>query len=152
VIKIRGFSTQLVCGLWLGFAAFAGIVTRSWASLMSIAALFGAFLCPSICLWMLKRQHRWARRVGALGLAAFAGAILLGIALTIERLYFVNADSYPEFMATRLKGDASDAEVLKAANCVPMEILEKENGWLIRCGLLRINGPVFLTSKFPFSN
>lgn len=152
MIKIRGFSTQLVCGLWLGFAAFAGIVTRSWASLMSIA-LFGAFfIAPSICLWMLKRQHRWARRVGALGLAAFAGAILLGIALTIERLYFVNADSYPEFMATRLKGDASDAEVLKAANCVPMEILEKENGWLIRCGLLRINGPVFLTSKFPFSN
>jgi hypothetical protein len=152
VIKIRGFSTQLVCGLWLGFAAFAGIVTRSWASLMSIAPFRCLFIAPSICLWMLKRQHRWARRVGALGLAAFAGAILLGIALTIERLYFVNADSYPEFMATRLKGDASDAEVLKAANCVPMEILEKENGWLIRCGLLRINGPVFLTSKFPFSN
>jgi hypothetical protein len=152
VIKIRGFSTQLVCGLWLGFAAFAGIVTRSWASLMSIA-LFGAFLSPPVfASGCLSAQHRWARRVGALGLAAFAGAILLGIALTIERLYFVNADSYPEFMATRLKGDASDAEVLKAANCVPMEILEKENGWLIRCGLLRINGPVFLTSKFPFSN
>jgi hypothetical protein len=152
VIKIRGFSTQLVCGLWLGFAAFAGIVTRSWASLMSIA-LFGAFLSPQYLPLDAKRQHRWARRVGALGLSrCIAGAILLGIALTIERLYFVNADSYPEFMATRLKGDASDAEVLKAANCVPMEILEKENGWLIRCGLLRINGPVFLTSKFPFSN
>lgn len=152
MVKIRGFSTQLVCGLWLGFGAFAGIVTRSWASLMSIA-LFGAFfIAPSIFLWMIKRQHRWTRRAGALGLAAFACAILLGIALTIERLYVVNADSYPEFMATRLKGDASDAGILKAANCVPMEILEKKNGWLIRCGLLRINGPVFLTSKPPFSN
>lgn len=152
MVKIRGFSNQLVCGLWLGFAAFAGIATRSWSSFQSIA-LFGAFFfLPSILFWLLKRQHKWVRRIGALGLAAFACSVLFAIALTIERLYVVNADSYPEFYATRLKGDDSDAAALNAAKCVPMEVMQKKNGWLIRCGLLRINGPVFLTSKPPFYN
>lgn len=152
MVKIKGFSSQLGTGLWFGFAAFAGIQTRSWNSVLSIVSVGCFFAVPAICGAMVKHQRKTIRRFGQVGLAAFGGAVLLAMALTVERLYAVNAVSYPELLATRLKGDDSDAAVLQSAQCVPMEVWEKTNGWLIRCGLTWLNGPVFLTSKHPFGN
>ncbi|HCM7206548.1 TPA: hypothetical protein N3202_004481 [Salmonella enterica subsp. enterica serovar Typhimurium str. D23580] len=84
-------------------------------------------------------------------LVAFAAAAVL---VTAERVYLVNAPSYPRFLATDLGnvGAARVAELRKTA-CKddPIEVYAKNGFWVLRCGFAYYQGHTYISHSDPFA-
>ncbi|WP_156350195.1 hypothetical protein [Achromobacter sp. 2789STDY5608633] len=153
--SFKGPLAQISFGLWFSIAIFVGITGRSWQA-FGVYCLIGLFFIGlGLAAEALRSKHKALRTLGlagcAVALAIFIGGLLAGI----ERLYLVNADSYPSFLASE-KNLASPAELdqLRANEC-PDEVLtiyEKSNGWVIRCGDFWFDGPTFLSSVDPYQS
>jgi hypothetical protein len=84
-------------------------------------------------------------------LFAFLVASLL---VTGERVYLVNASSYPRFLATDLGSvDAARIEELRKTACKdePIEVYAKNGFWVLRCGFAYYQGHTYISHSDPFA-
>ena len=67
-------------------------------------------------------------------------AMTVGILSVIERLYVVNGNSYPRWLAQGELGRMNDADLLslRATECKhePIEVFQKEGFFVLRCGMM----------------
>ncbi len=146
-------SDQLLIGLNLSVAVALGIMVQS-ASLAFATLVVGAFFfTPALVLRGLVTTRRnirhlaWA--VAFVWSAVFAGGMLA----TIERLYYVNGDGYPRWLASGELTSASQFDALREGDCKGrgfLEISEKADGlFVVRCGIMWWESKTYLASFNP---
>jgi hypothetical protein len=84
-------------------------------------------------------------------LFTFLAASLL---VTGERVYLVNAASYPRFLATDLGNvDAARITELRKTACKddPIEVYPKNGFWVLRCGFAYYQGHTYISHSDPFA-
>lgn len=149
--------TQINLGALLGVAAFLGILQRSWESFFSVAGI-AAFLAGGLLAaqWVLS-PRRPLRVLGGIGCVAFCAVIIGWFLITAERMYLVNGSSYPTFLATDVGHvDSKQAEALRVGEqCHDqvLEIFEKTDFWILRCGYSYFDGHTFIShGAHPFAD
>ena len=101
-----GYFNQAHFGIYLAIGVMLGIEAHSWHTFVVIAA-FGLFMslpAYSRFAWTHKTSRSW-RLIGWLAAGTFVFGILFSVAMFAERLYYVNAKSYPAFLATKDLGE-----------------------------------------------
>ncbi|EMP3151668.1 hypothetical protein WDX82_005125 [Salmonella enterica] len=166
---LKNQTAQISIGLWLAMAAFFGTMTRSWetfGAFLAVAVFFGGlgFAGVFISGELFKRSglkgRFWTftdKAVRALGYAYLA-FFFIGIAAALvgglERLYLVNGDSYPRFLAKNLgTADMHTIDALRAKECKgeSIDVYEKTgNVWVIRCGFSWIDGKTYVSNADPY--
>ncbi len=131
-------SEQLAVGLWAAAATFIGITSRSAAAALPVLAL-GALVCaPMLAGHGLRSQRPPVRWLARAVIGAALAVIAVGVLGTIERVYLVNADTYPRWLASGELGDVNNAELLRlretACKAAPIEIFQKRGHFVMRCG------------------
>lgn len=166
---LKNQTAQIVIGLWFAMAAFLGTMARSWETFiafLSVAAFFGGlgFAGVFISGELFKRSglkgRFWTfadtavRAVGYAYLALFFIAIAASLLAGIERLYLVNGDSYPRFLAKNLgTADMHTIDALRAKECknTGIDVYEKAgNVWVIRCGFSWLDGKTYISNADPY--
>lgn len=83
-------------------------------------------------------------------------ACLLALSLFVERVYFVNAPTYPQGLAQDLGKITSFQQLdpIRKAECssTTIEIYPKKNGWFMRCGSIWYTGHTFYSSTDPYGD
>jgi hypothetical protein len=130
---------KIFIGLWFVLAIIFGLLLKSWGiafAFLLFAAFFtaGNWACSS--LNVSNVVLRWIARVVA---SCFFLVIIGGVLLMIERLYLVNGQSYPAWLAKRDLGTIDRAQLLQlyGTDCPGMgaEInMKSDNLAVIRCG------------------
>ncbi len=151
---IKGFGTQFAIGTWLSLAVCMGIMSRSWSSFWTLAAIGGFFAAGSLAGAATKSPRKPLRVLGRIGLCAFLLVMVGALLNTAERVYLVNADSYPRFLARNLgTADMHTLERLHAKECKGMgiQVYEKTNyTWVIRCGFDWFGGHTYISNADPY--
>lgn len=78
--------------------------------------------------------------------------LLILVLLTGERVLLVNGPTYPKYLAEDLGNiDASILEYLHRTHCKgePMEIYRKRDFWVMRCGVVYLEGHTFISHTDP---
>lgn len=145
---------QVVIGMWLSMAAYIGIVARSWDTFFSfvyVAAFFAAWGAANA---LMRSGRKPLRVLGIVGSCAFGLVMFGGMLLGAERVYLMNAQSYPHFMAQNLgTADYHTIERLQAYECKGsvVEVFEKANyNWVIRCGQTWLTGHTYISNADPY--
>lgn len=151
---LKGPLWQISIGLWLGMAVFLGIVGRSWQAFAGYLAFAAFFIGAGLAAEAARSQRKPLRILGKIGCIAAALVIVGAVLNTAERLYLVNADSYPRFLARNLgTADMHTIDRLRANECKdhPVEVFEKKNyTWVMRCGFSWIDGHTYISNADPF--
>lgn len=133
---------QAHIGVYLGVGALLGIEAHAAGPFFTISA-FGLFMSlPAFSRYAFTHtpSHGW-RATGWLAAILFVLGVVSSVAMFAERLYYVNADSYASWLATRDIGDIppfpylNDAEVNKlCARDGMVAITRKAHGEIVvRC-------------------
>lgn len=82
------------------------------------------------------------------------GALLVtGVLATVERLWLVNAPTYPHFLATDLGNvDTARLQELRKSTCKndPIDVYPKQGVWVLRCGFAYYDAHTYLSHTDPF--
>jgi len=135
---MRNLAAQMIIGGWGALAVGFGILSRSWETFTTFGVI-GLFFVAGHASGVALRSSRPGMRVlGMAGTAAFFGVIVFGLVAGAERVYLVNASSYPTWLASD-QGPVNADRLL--ANLDPKcagktaEIYEKDgNRAVVRCG------------------
>jgi len=130
---------QFIIGFWASAAVGLGILSRSWETTLSIAAVGSFFIVGGWAIHSLRSDNPLIRRLANILAAAVFIIFVFGILSVIERLYLVNAPTYPKWLVQRDIGALTNNQLMEfyVAECKGMgaEMHEKENGTaVIRCG------------------
>lgn len=131
-------SEQVVIGLWAAGAAAIGIGSRSAALALSVLAL-GTLVCaPMLAVHGLRSRSAPMQWLSRAVIGAALAVIAVGVLGAIERVYLVNADTYPRWLASGELGDANNVDLLRlretACKAAPIEIFQKRDLVVLRCG------------------
>lgn len=78
--------------------------------------------------------------------------LVASLLVTGERVYLVNAPSYPRFLATDL-GDVDSARIVElrktACRDDPIEVYAKNGYWVLRCGFAYYQGHTYISHSDP---
>lgn len=148
---------QINLGALLGCAAFLGILQRSWESFFSVAGIAAFFASGLLAAQMVGSPRRPLHVIGAVGCVAFCAVFIGWILITAERFYLVNGSSYPTFLATDVGHvDSKQVEALRVGEqCHDqvLEIYEKTDFWILRCGYSYFDGHTFIShGAHPFAD
>ncbi|HGO6074942.1 TPA: hypothetical protein ACK3Q6_007663 [Burkholderia cepacia] len=154
---MKGFGTgwQFCIGMWFSFGVTGGIWARSWSAFVGPVLVGLFFLFSIVSIDATRAAGTAIRRAGFVGATLSALAFTFAFSLGIERLYFVNASTYPQAFA-RDVGKITDPRQLdpiqkQVCGHTMMEIHSKKNGWFIRCGSLWYTGHTFYSSTDPYA-
>lgn len=83
-------------------------------------------------------------------------ACLFVLCLFVERVYFVNASTYPREFAQDFGRITSSQQLdrIRKTECssTTIEVYPKKNGWFMRCRSVWYTGHTFYSSTDPFSD
>lgn len=149
---------QLCLGLWLAMGVALGIIGRSWENffgLACVAVFFGIGFWASAAR-KAKRESGaksgLADTVSILYVLSLSCVVVASLLFTLERVYLVNGDGYPKFLASGDLGSVEETGLFGAAdavcrNGVMSEIYIKPNNRaLIRCGMFWYQGKTYTAS------
>ncbi len=143
----KTLGSLLIVGAWIGGILYVAIGERSFNAAISLGAMMAFGVVPLLCSF-LKDSPRlgWLvlRRVLMIG---WTLTVCWGLLVGIERLYFVNADTYPRWLASPAKTNIEDPmqDVCKKKGQGYIRFIErKSNGTFIRCGELWSWGNTYL--------
>lgn len=145
--------SQFTWGIWGAMALGFGIMSRSWSTGLGLACMGMYFAMGAWASSSFNDPRTLVRRVARVGAALFFGGIALFCIFTVERLYFVNAASYPSWLATRDLGALDEAQIMEFAASSECrgrsEILSKANDQVvIRCGgAMRYEASVYIAHR-----
>jgi hypothetical protein len=135
----KTLGSLLILGMWIGGILYVAIGERSVNAAISLGAMMAFAVVPLLCSY-LKDSPRlsWIvlRRVLLIGWALTLSWVVLA---TIERLYFVNADTYPRWLAKPVTMNLEDPlhDFCKQNGQGYIRFIErKSNGTFLRCGEL----------------
>ncbi len=129
---------QFSIGAWFALAVGMGIMSKSWETFFSFVAI-GCFFASGMWATRGRKSPRPAIRAVAVGINVFFfGVLVSGLVFVAERLYLVNGDTYPAWLATADLGTVSKQELLRSpgAKCVGKggEFIQKSGGLVVfRC-------------------
>ncbi|MFN9473238.1 hypothetical protein [Acidovorax sp.] len=146
-------SDQLLIGLVLSVATALGIMMQSSSLALATLMLGAFFLVPGLFARGVtstsKSVARFSYAVAAVWLIAFFGGILG----TAERIYYVNGNSYPRWLASGGLASADEMDALRQGECKgrgPLEISEKADGlFVVRCGTMWWESKTYLADFNP---
>jgi len=130
---------QLTLGLWGAMALGFSVMSKSWSTLLNLAAVGLFFAVGTWASSSLKDGRPGVRRLAIALSCFFFGVILFGFISTVERLYLVNGATYPAWLAKRDLGTLPQDALMRftgGPDCKGgAEIFDKEDGnSVIRCG------------------
>lgn len=147
---------QLSIGLWLALAVGIGILSRSWEAAAAPLLAGTFFLAPTFAWRGIGVTNAPLRIVSWLVVIGWVIAFLMMFFGTVERLYYVNGDSYPRWLATgELQKPANGANVIDELRNGPckdagIEITGKRDGvYVIRCGFSWYDSKTYLANFDP---
>ncbi|MCM3583767.1 hypothetical protein M3795_25180 [Ralstonia pickettii] len=80
--------------------------------------------------------------------------VIAGILATAERMYLVHGRTYPRFLATDA-GSVDRAGLMKlratACKAEPIEVYEKADFWVLRCGVVYYQAHTYISQTDPLS-
>lgn len=154
---MKGFGTVWQCaiGMWFSFGVIAGIDSRSWSAFFGPVWVGLFFLFAIVSLDATRAAGTAIRRAGWVGTTLTTLAFTFVLSIGIERLYFVNASTYPQAFA-RDVGKITEPRQLdpiqkNVCEHTLMEIYPKKNGWFMRCGSIWYTGHTFYSSTDPYA-
>lgn len=83
------------------------------------------------------------------------GIGVIGLFSVADRLYLVNGEQYPRFMAEDVGAvEFDDLNRLQVSPCNgdPLEVYPKKDFWVLRCGYDYFHGHTFISHANPFAN
>lgn len=140
-------------GLWLGFAAYIAIAGRSASAGLNILTIGAFFAVPAICIAVRKWRWKWAKPLAALALVLWWAVILYGVSRLVDRLYIVNASTYPVWLATSVTVTPEQATAIGGSDSLCQglgvgEFYRKENGVFLQCGAFQWWGKTFYIENY----
>lgn len=130
--------TRLILLLWLSAALFLAIGTGSPSIGWGMLLLGAVFMAPALALEGLKSPTPVLRDVSRGVVVLSSLAFVLLASSMAERLFLVNAQTYPSWMTGGNLGEVGlqDLRRLRTEECgtEPIEIFHKADGDLLRCG------------------
>lgn len=131
---------------YLTIVGYFAVRYDTLSTFLAHSPLLAFMIIPSLLLW-LHKSGGWRRRLGmCLSLAVIAGIICLIFAL-IERSVWVNADSYPAWLASDPPASVTSSDGLHQICNDMLEYSERTNGLFARCGMFYFDGPVWEIPK-----
>ncbi|MBN3761359.1 hypothetical protein [Burkholderia sp. Ac-20365] len=135
-----GYVSQVAIGLYLAMGAYLGIEAKSVTPFF-FTLLFGVFMSlPSLGLAGIRRGGHF-RRIGIAAIAVFAVVILWAVAGFVERMTFLHASRYPEWLSSGDTGVVKSVDdIFRVAEHAcgvrrAQQIVEKDGGQIVmRCG------------------
>lgn len=144
---------QLVVGFWLSAAVGLGIMSRSVESATSTLIAGAFFTTPLFAFRGITSPVKAIRRVASIVSLAWFALFVAGILSAAERLYYVNAATYPRWLASGELVKGQSLESLRTGECKgrgPIEITEKADGlFVIRCGLMWYDSKTYIAHFNP---
>lgn len=144
-----------------GVATYMGVAARSWGVVVPMLLLAGLvcgdLLVYGIALGLSRVAGRIVKRDDLFAVCyrlsgfVFLGGVLFMLVSPAERLYLVNADTYPQWLTTNIgRLDMARLQQLREQRgpCheQPAEIFRKQNGWVVRCGWFPFSQTYFADS------
>lgn len=117
-----------LCGFAVGQPGFA----------LGFVAAVVLFTVPAYAFTASPRRKLYARTLSLGGALACISVLMVLTVSTFERVYLINARSYPAWLTAGNLGklDANTTSKLRNERCTePLEILKKEDGYVVRCGV-----------------
>lgn len=153
-MKINRLDVVLVA-FWLALAIVCGVVTKSWSLPAGILAVGTFFTAPLVLKPWVASSSRPKRSVGmglgTIWLLALAVVLISGV----ERLYWVNANSYPLWLSSGELPAGTDLGRLRNEQCKelgPIEIAQKSDGlYFLRCGDLWLSSKIYHSNVNPMA-
>jgi len=134
---MKNIGNQIFIGYWISLAVGLGILSKSWETAFSMAVIGTFFIVGSWSFNSVKSKRTVVRRLAITCASVCFLIITAGAISGLERLYLVNAKTYPAWLAKNDLGTLTREQYLNIPECKGMgsEIYEKENGLMvIRCG------------------
>lgn len=151
---MKGPLWQISIGLWLSMAIALGIMGRSLSTFGWILAIGAFFVGGGLAGEAARSERKPLRMFGKIASVFFALIIVGAVLNTLERVYLVNAETYPRFLARDMgAADMKAIDMLRAKECKgePVEIYPKQDEtWVMRCGFSWFNGHTYISSVDPF--
>jgi hypothetical protein len=154
-LSFADLMVQITVGFWLSVTLWISISLKSWDIAVSMSLIAVLVMMPNICRHFWGSDQTWLRISARVGAAGFVGAILFGILMWAEKIYYEGSDSYPTWLATEVSANNSNLDyVIKlrddACKDYGMLVFEaKDDGKVYaRCGKYLYNSKTFV---FPFS-
>ncbi|WP_322075481.1 hypothetical protein [Burkholderia cenocepacia] len=150
----RSFVFQFGIGMILSFGVMSAMESRSWSGFLgagAVALFFVVFASGRAALDAKKKS------VNVAGLVVCASCLLVIVGLLlngVERIYLVNGDSYPRFLARDAGAlNYEGLDRLHKTQCQHefMEVYQKSDFWVIRCGMMYLQGHTFVSSTNPYA-
>ena len=147
---------QFVIGLWLSCAIGMGIMVRTTAPVIEML-IMGAFLTAPLFLCRgLRSSSYCVRGILKMALIAWFSLFIAGILIAVERVYFMNATTYPHWLASGELKPGDSLKALREGDCKgrsPMLIFGKADGiFVIRCGETWTNSKTYIAHFNPTEN
>jgi len=147
---MKHLGTQIYIGLFLSLGVLFAIMSRTVGPFFEMLAIC-AFFCLGDLGVQLLRKPRGSnlRSVGMVLSGAFILVIAVLLLFFVERLYMVNASSYPSWLATRDLGQLSEVQFRQfifSPECPRgSEAFNKDGGQVVvRCGGMTRLTPTFV--------
>lgn len=146
---------QVLVALWLTLAVVCGVIIKSWSLSAGILALGVFCTAPALLKPWLNSSSLPVRTAGqgvfALWLLALAVVLISGA----ERLYWVNARSYPLWLSSGELPTGTDTGRLRNEQCKdlgPIEIVQKVDGlYFLRCGDMWLSSKIYYSAANPMA-
>ncbi|WP_404995421.1 hypothetical protein [Cupriavidus pauculus] len=154
IVKIT-FTEQAIVASWLCLATAAAITSRSAGAGINIVIVGTLLTAPHFALRSAKSQRPAVRLASKLVLGVVAAIFLAATLLGTERMVWLHADSYPDWLVTQVYHSPADLPTRDSHSaCDKSSLLElrdmPDGTTLGRCGTFYTDGPVvrFLFNPF----
>jgi hypothetical protein len=146
---------QVVLGLWLSLAIGIGITSRSWNVTLGVLLVGIFIMAPTFLKMGLNAPSKVVQRLSSALIVVWFLIIGAFVMSGVERMYWVNASFYPQWLSSGQLAKDVDIEQLRQGACKelgPIEIAEKQDGlYFLRCGVMWHSSKIFYTSTNPMS-
>lgn len=136
------WTLAILCSLYLTVVGYISVRSDRLSMLWELSFYPLLLAAPTIISWLTTSGGYFKKAGYALTLALGLG---LGyIALSgVERFWWVNGDTYPQWLSRSLPTDAQSVQDLSLLCEGPLEIYEKHNGVFVRCGWIGLERSVW---------
>lgn len=151
-IPAKNLMNQIGAGVWLSVIVGLGILSQSWSVVVNLTSIGAFFAAGAISLHFLRAKNILVRRAAQIGTSLYIGTFVFGGLMFAERMYYLNADTYPDWLTTSTIGkDRANFDTvreLRNTECKDygyLQFTEKSGGlYYARCGEFWFNSKTFV--------
>ncbi|QNM95440.1 hypothetical protein [Chitinimonas koreensis] len=141
---------QVAVAFWISAAVVLAVLSRTWsAAAVPLAAGF-LMMAPGLAARGRTSINKTLRVVSGIVQAVWWVSVAMIVVGGAERLYYINGATYPRWLIT---GELQQLGIdginqLRATECrgrFPVEVTRKEDGYLVRCGVMWWDSKTYFT-------